>query len=126
MAKMLTLMLVGGMLLCVCGCPAPQEPAAKTVDFAVGWSTHEDPAVAAETAANEAIAKLGAEPKALIFYEYYPKTVKDAEGEDKEVPEGCDCASSVRPTNARSNRPSCRPWPIGNRCPSSGFTPGVS
>ncbi len=87
MTKMLTLMLVGSMLLCVCGCPAPEATDAKKVDFAVGWSTNEDPAAAAETAANEAIAKLGAEPKALIFYEYYPKTVKDAEGEDKEVPD---------------------------------------
>ncbi len=87
MTKMLTLMLVGSMLLCVCGCPAQQEPDAKAVDFAVGWSTHEDPAVAAETAAKDAIAKLGDQPKALIFYEYFPKTAKDAEGEDKEVPD---------------------------------------
>ena len=63
--------------------------------FAVAWSTHADPATAAKTAAAEAIEKLGCPAKGLIFYEYYPKTVKttvkNEAGEDeeseKEVPD---------------------------------------
>ena len=52
----------------------------KAVDFSVAWCTNEDPKAAAETAVKEAMAGLAGSAKGLIFYEYYPKTVKDAEG----------------------------------------------
>ena len=70
--------------------PEAEDPTAgeaKPVAFAVAWCTNEDPKVAAETAAAEAIADLGCPAKGLIFYEYFPKTAQDAEGNDKEVPD---------------------------------------
>lgn len=60
---------------------------AKSVAFAVGSCTDEDPATAARTAAYRAIDGLGCPAKGLIFYEYFPKTVKDPDGADKEVPD---------------------------------------
>jgi hypothetical protein len=60
---------------------------AGPVAFAVASATNDDPASAAKTAAMEAVAGLGCPAKGLIFYEYFPKTTKDAEGEDKEVPD---------------------------------------
>ncbi len=60
---------------------------AKAVEFSVAWCTNEDPKVAAETAVKDAMAGLAGPTKGLIFYEYYPKTIKDAKDEDKEVPD---------------------------------------
>ncbi|MHC4401119.1 MAG: FIST signal transduction protein [Planctomycetota bacterium] len=63
----------------------PAKP--KAVAFAVASCTDDDPATAAQTAAAEAVDKLGLPAKGLVFYEYFPKTVKDAEGSDKQVPD---------------------------------------
>jgi len=102
MLRMLTLMLTAGMLLTVCGCSveqtdvapvatAPQGDDAMPVAFGVAWCESEDPAEAAKTAATEAIEKLGCEPKGLIFYEYYPKSItvtnNAGEEETKEIPD---------------------------------------
>jgi len=57
------------------------------VAFSVASATGDDPIPAAKIAAMKAIVGLGCPVKGLIFYEYFPKTVKDAEGNDKEVPD---------------------------------------
>lgn len=59
----------------------------RSVAFAVGWCTSDEPFVAGSTAANRAIQALGCKPKGLVFYEYFPKTVKGKDGKDKEVPD---------------------------------------
>jgi len=64
-----------------------KRPEAKAVAFAVGWHTDPDPAVAAGKAAVRALEKLGCPAKALIFYEYFPKTIRDADGKEKEMPD---------------------------------------
>jgi len=91
MIRTLTLVLTAGLLCASYGCAVEQAPdtpaAAKKVAFAVASCTDADPAVAAKTAAEEAIEKLDCPAKGLIFYEYYPKTVQDADGNDKEVPD---------------------------------------
>jgi len=56
---------------------------AKTVAFAVAWCTSADPAAAAEAAAKEALDQLGCPAKGLVFYEYYPKTIKTTVKNDK-------------------------------------------
>jgi len=68
---------------------------AQTVAFSVAWCTSADPAAAAKAAATEALDKLGCPAKGLVFYEYYPKTVKTAttnaegveEESEKELPD---------------------------------------
>ncbi len=60
---------------------------ASTVAFAVAWSTDADPAAAAKTATEQALQALGCPAKGLVFYEYFPKTIKDEQGDDKEVPD---------------------------------------
>ncbi|MEE8451234.1 MAG: FIST N-terminal domain-containing protein [Thermoguttaceae bacterium] len=98
MLRIWTLMLTAGMLLAACGCSVEQTTTvtqgdgdAKAVAFGVAWCENEDPAIAAKTAVTEAIEKLGCDPKGLIFYEYYPKTVtvtNDAgDEEEKEIPD---------------------------------------
>ncbi|NQT37281.1 MAG: FIST C-terminal domain-containing protein [Planctomycetes bacterium] len=96
MKNLLTVLFSAGALLMLTGCgPAntppsdgPQEPGdAKAVAFSVGWCTSEDPAAAATKAATDAIEGLGCPAKGVIFYEYFPKTIQDAEGKDKEVPD---------------------------------------
>lgn len=68
--------------------PTPLEGGGgPAVAFSVSSWTDADPAVAAMTAAEDAISNLGCPAKGLVFYEYYPKTVKDAEGNEKEVPD---------------------------------------
>ena len=69
--------------------PAPPiaNNAAPAVAFGVASSTDSDPAVAAKAAVAKALAELGCPAKGLIFYEYFPKTVKNEAGEDKEVPD---------------------------------------
>ena len=59
----------------------------RSVAFAVGWCTSEDPFIAGSTASKRAVAALGCTPKGLVFYEYFPKTVKGKDGKDKEVPD---------------------------------------
>ena len=59
----------------------------SSVAFAVAWCQDDDPEAAAATAAEQAIRNLGCPPKGAIFYEYYGKTVKGDDGEDKEVPD---------------------------------------
>ncbi|MFW6107192.1 MAG: FIST signal transduction protein [bacterium] len=66
-------------------CARAGEP--SEVAFAVGWCTDEDPAVAARSAVRRATEALGCPAKGLVFYEYFPRTVRDAEGEEKEVPD---------------------------------------
>jgi len=66
------------------------DPAAAQsgpVAFAVASATDDDPAKAATAAAVKAVEGISGPTKGLIFYEYFPKTVKDAEGKDKEVPD---------------------------------------
>ncbi|MHC4176187.1 MAG: FIST signal transduction protein [Planctomycetota bacterium] len=101
MTRILTMVLTVGAILALCGCgaeeqPQPQTPNgngkpadAKSVAFSVAWCTDADPEAAAKTATAEAIEKLGCPAKGLIFYEYYPKTVKETvtgdEGKEEEV-----------------------------------------
>ncbi len=96
MRRMMTL-IVATALLALVGCG--EEPGgkkaqvkkpkagAKNVAFAVAHCTNTDPAVAAKTAAAAAIEALGCPVKGLVFYEYFPKIIKDAKGKDKEVPD---------------------------------------
>lgn len=58
-----------------------------SVAIAVAWCTDADAERAAQTATATAIQALGCPPKGIIFYEYFPKAVKDKEGKDKEVPD---------------------------------------
>ncbi len=67
--------------------PVDLAATGQAVAFSVSSWTDADPAVAAMTAAEDAISNLGCPAKGLIFYEYYPKTVKDADGNDKDVPD---------------------------------------
>jgi len=55
--------------------------------FAVAWCTSDDPAKAGQTAAANAIEALGCPARGLIFYEYFPKTVKDEKGKESELPD---------------------------------------
>ena len=63
------------------------DVAKKAVEFKVAWCTNEDPKVAAETAALDAISALGSELKGVIFYEYFPKTITDDDGNESDVPD---------------------------------------
>jgi len=94
MRRALVLAALVGVVGLLVGCE--QEPARKVEGlkpggpapaFAVAWCTDADPAKAGETAAADAIKQLGCPPKGLIFYEYFPKTTKDKDGKDKEVPD---------------------------------------
>jgi hypothetical protein len=87
---------VGALLVGLAGCAGgiagKAEDWVKAGDpasaaFAVGWCTDEDPAKAGETAAANALKALGCPAKGLIFYEYFPKTLKGKDGKDKEVPD---------------------------------------
>lgn len=104
-SKALACVLVLGLALILVGCgdEAAREPAVTgpgkaaagsatagdpaAAAFAVAWCTDADPEKAAKTAATNAIAQLGCPAKAIVFYEYFPKTAKDKEGKDKEVPD---------------------------------------
>ncbi len=88
-------------LALVAGCATTEKPPTKapkpsegvkagdasSVAFAVAWCTDPDPEKAASTAGRRALAILGCQAKGIVFYEYFPKTVKDKEGNDKEVPD---------------------------------------
>ncbi len=75
--------------------PVDLAATGQAVAFSVSSWTDADPAVAAMTAAEDAISNLGCPAKGLIFYEYYPKTVKvtvtkedgTEEEVDKDVPD---------------------------------------
>ena len=77
-----------GLLAGCSGQPAGKAAAGPApVAFAVAWSTGEDPAKAAETATAKAVKDLGCPAKGIVFYEYFPKMVKSADGSEQEVPD---------------------------------------
>jgi hypothetical protein len=57
------------------------------VAFAVAWASDPDPAQAAKIAAVKAIDDLGCPAKGIIFYQYFAKTVLDADGNEQEAPD---------------------------------------
>ena len=94
MGRGLACVVLGGLAVVLAGCArVPATPACAragspaSAAFAVGWCTNEDPAIAGESAAVDALQALGCPAKGLVFYEYFPKMAKDKEGKDKEVPD---------------------------------------